>query len=434
MTFPRLQDCETQETWPNCPAEFYTWLQGKFHFKCSIKYSVVVFQCLLVSLLEGSSEAFNVATANTTGLYLGITKRTDQLLKQYKEQQDLEKFTTASVTTLQASISPQTIFCLFLDDVGTLVNNYNFPCLSFLKKRSFFEDPTWNLYRSLRHAARNLLIVLRSIIIPTADRLMLIVTGTNCNLANFCHSDTRMGTNRPATIKPHELSVPRGLTLPPVFISPPYLNPLHFVKHCRLLEPLSSLLSHGLALSLRPLWIAYFTSHPDDYMIRVNAKVTSALTYSSSKVPTATSSNSTVLSALLLTCCLSSTVPYHVLSTLVECSFASVTRNPKSCSSGEEVFLSVPMVDPLVATCCWNVIMDKVRGRPYEFFSSLKELLSVLIFSGVSSSSISLISESIAACVLLYLFALARGSTACSVTDFLHPVSLFDVMNCIGRN
>ncbi|KAL0238583.1 hypothetical protein GEMRC1_013056 [Eukaryota sp. GEM-RC1] len=362
---------------PLCPPQFFNWLSFKFCTICSIKYSVVVFQCFLVSLLERSSVSFDVTDAYNEEFYTEIKNRTEELLNLVDHNLSIVEITKTLVKDLVAAMEKETIFCLFLDQVDTLIHNRNFQGLSF-------NDPSWNLYRSLRHAARNLLPVLHIPHIPYADRFLLIVTGTNFNLANFCLSDVRVGDNRPAVIEPHELSVPGGLSLPPVLVSPPQLDPLVFFEHehRNLLEPLSDLLSVGLAISLRPLWIAIFKKNSFGYLMKTNEKILNALKYSSSqyslsKCPTtALSSDNTVLFALLLTCCLNSTLPCHVLSTLVECSFASVTRVDFSerNQSQEEVFLSVPLVDPLVATCCWNVIMERVRGRPYEFFSSLKEL------------------------------------------------------------
>ncbi|KAL0231779.1 hypothetical protein GEMRC1_011183 [Eukaryota sp. GEM-RC1] len=425
LTFPRLQDNQIQKTWPRCPNIFRSWLQKTFASQCTILRSVCAFQCFLVSLLEHS---LNSTKSNCEDFYKNVTDRATEL---YSTPYDTLKKFTRNIAHILFDQSEKVRYVIFLDEVGTLVNNNNFDDLSFI------EDSTWNLYRSLRHAARNLLVTLRCQF--KVDTFLVVVTGTNCNLANFCHSDLRIGSYRAASQRSHELSPPSGKTLPPVLVCPPQLDPSTLLTTTQLYEPISPLLSHGLAVSMRPLWIAYCFHDLDlsHYLSKqIQQKVDNALEYSASKVSAKTSYN-TVLSALLLTCCLNSVLPHHVLSTLVECSFASVVNADfDGTNDQEEVFLSVPLVDPLIAACCWCNVMGKVLDSPDIFFGGVKQLFSLLIFSGASASSISLISESIAGCILLYLFACARSldqnkrpGKINEASDYLHPVSLSSVMN-----
>ncbi|KAL0210262.1 hypothetical protein P9112_010346 [Eukaryota sp. TZLM1-RC] len=210
----------------------------------------------------------------------------------------------------------------------------------------FSDDDSWNLYGFLRHAPRNLCVEDG---LKTWANLLVVDSGTHTNLSNLQHSKARESEYRPVVLKLYSLLETQENTLLPIFVTPPQLYPQQILPNelfVSLGEYVYDMLTYETALSVRPIWIGHYCPNHTGFLAHVSRTVENALIYSASKSAIDTSHN-VVLVALLLLCCSTCSLPQHVLSTMVDCTFSSI-KCQSSTDPNLNTFVSVQMIDPLV--------------------------------------------------------------------------------------
>ncbi|KAL0231071.1 hypothetical protein GEMRC1_010476 [Eukaryota sp. GEM-RC1] len=357
--FPRLEKSEELPSWPKSTHRLITWMSDILS-DCPLDPCVMsvvlcqilvlsVFKMTVVSASDDSGESWlgyhNTIVGNCRDLFNVLEKAKffnpsdfsiDDFTKYLVESSDLPKF-------------PK--FVLFLDEVGTLISH----------EVSVF--PTgWNLYRALRHAARNLFYALEL----KKKSCLIVVSGTHTSLSNFYHFPVRSSFYRPDALVPYaSFKVKTGRTIPPLIVNPQQYNPSQIITEDKTPKAFKHYysdeyafvapgLSLSLVLSLRPLWISYFVSNPTSFLDDVQGKVWGALNLVSQKFGDVC--YGTVVAALLLILGSVTSVPESILSLLIESSFGSLECIPISSTSpltfadhkSDIIFVTRPTIDPLV--------------------------------------------------------------------------------------
>ncbi|KAL0228981.1 hypothetical protein GEMRC1_013601 [Eukaryota sp. GEM-RC1] len=233
--FPRLDGNTTLNSWPNSTAGMITWmttvLEPFSRSQTVLKVvSVVLCEVLIVSIYDCQLTADNwleyhdsivskciktwekvkhLCIGSTGGLVSGFSiKKVTKFLCELKNDES-------------EAILPSKNLVLLLDEVGSLIT---FSQVGF--------EQGWNLYRSLRHAARNVHWFRTS----SEDKysLLVVVSGTHTSLINFHHSPGRPDTfqYRPEEIRHYACCdvVTPAKTIPPFFVLPKQLDPVCFVE------------------------------------------------------------------------------------------------------------------------------------------------------------------------------------------------------------
>ncbi|KAL0213230.1 hypothetical protein RCL1_006856 [Eukaryota sp. TZLM3-RCL] len=426
LSFPRLQETAViAASWPPSGPYF----NEHFFDACkechTTAASVFLIQALLLSMIKHSSRSVTHKAVYSNGHYETITQTFLEYWNTVKTRPDI--WFSIELLKLIDFQHRNEKFVIFFDEVGTLITE---------KLVRSFSTEDWNLFRSLRHASRNLYALMEAYY---SCILIVVVGGTHSKLSNSHHNFSREPAYRPVQRDFEITPVLRPNTILPIVVKPPQLNPDRFISHQFLSHMLSEHLSLRLALSLRPLWIAYYIKAVygvETCLIHVSEKVRLAMEQCGRKlfgVLGTVEMDVFVIPALLWTTCMSTVVSETLLTAMVECSFGSIRYEPlcnqssQHCSVQKDVFLSVPVVDPLIATVSWDLVCNMVKDRSV-FGNQVTRLFETIVFTGANGGALDLLLEPVASTILLYEFAeINSNSTKKSKSKFFDPVALEDV-------
>ncbi|KAL0228836.1 hypothetical protein GEMRC1_013456 [Eukaryota sp. GEM-RC1] len=359
--FPRLDGNTTLNSWPASTKRMITWMTSLLEpFSRSqtvLKVvSVILCEVLIVSIydchLSGDNwleyhdsivfkcintweKVKHLCIGSTGGLVSGFSiKKVTKFLCELKNDES------------EAILPPKNLV-LLLDEVGSLIS-FSEVCF----------EQGWNLYRSLRHASRNI----HSFNTGLGLSLLVVVAGTDPELTSFCPPPVRKLHFRPELIlyESNLIGVSTGNTISPIFVFPKQLNPGDLVSNDAqqaLMERCD--MSLRFLLSLRPLWVSYYSMSPRGYQKLIYGKVDTALALVCKKL--SEKQHGKTVAALLLMLGSVCTIPHSVLSLLVESSFGNIVAVSEG---NKELLLTRPCIDPLVFSACWKCISTELLDFP----------------------------------------------------------------------
>ncbi|KAL0221657.1 hypothetical protein RCL1_001511 [Eukaryota sp. TZLM3-RCL] len=426
-SFPRLDSKSLPiNSWPASSVHILDWISNLLQDSQNeiIFDSVVLFEVLLVAILCTEPPNIPESTTDAWKAYHGLILKNCRDLYQRLDNGTLEQGVssksnihqiTRALATAIPFLSNKIVLCL--DEVGSLIS-WN---------RVAFPD-NWNLYRSLRHASRNLSFVCKS-----KFSFLVVVSGTNTGLSNFYHSPSRVFQYRPSDSRNFVCHTEvKGRTIPPITAVPIQLDPEDvFPTHVsaqKLLDQyhseqnrLKGVVSLRLALSLRPLWTSYFALAPLDYQDKILSKVENALDLVSMKLKHDVGGKA--VAGLLLLFTSVAPVPASILNLMVESSFGNVQsmfiggQDSRAIANNDVVFFSMPTVDIFVFASVWKVILsccnssslsfpslqERHDDERIKFDSIITEACKLFLVNGLDSASLDLFFEVIVATVIVFL-------------------------------
>ncbi|KAL0244314.1 hypothetical protein GEMRC1_008398 [Eukaryota sp. GEM-RC1] len=345
FTFPRYKGSEILETWPNASPKFLSFFQhvlNRFkHLSTQLdrqKGSRISFT------VPDDLKAISRSLLDTDFVQLGA-RIVDTATKLFNK---VESLPIADATTTLTSKLPDLKYILFTDEASSLLYNEPYHDIHLFLNQgndsSNVLDCDWNLFRCLRHAARNIRHYLT---------LMIVVAGTHTSLSNFCHDVQKAGTYRPGTIYPFSLAkIFSGITISPVSNGSIQLFEDFYLK-----TDISLLLSLQNALSCRPLWVSYM-KYQESKTPGSSLLLSNVAQLIESKVDASFGiTNLQAEVAAFLTIMLPGVAIHESLLTkFVQYSLAIVEFSTVKSNDGVELSYSYlrPSVDPLVAHFAWK--------------------------------------------------------------------------------
>ncbi|KAL0204899.1 hypothetical protein P9112_000206 [Eukaryota sp. TZLM1-RC] len=398
FTFPRYSKTgDILDTWPPSDPSVISFVQSLVPVACQqgergerVKMFVYACQCIIIAsfLAEQPTDWKGVTQRSEyVEAFHNVVDHAKELFNgHFRQNEPISDMTETLVQLLQQNHSREFVYVLFADEVSSLIDSSAVSLINnCLNTGTNGMDSEWNLYRCLRHAARNLF--------TQHFQLLVVVAGTHTSLRHFCDDAVKEGAYRTPMLKPYMVShVHRGTTLPPLStgmfqLFPPQSQSGYFET---MVSPLLSLRN---AVSCRPLWLTYALNSSSlmSFASQVNLKVKNAF-------------NSTVLpkdAAIVLSLILEGVAIHEsLLSHFVHCSFAVIKFFPSN--FGNRVFsYLLPTVDPILSHFAWNYLHLKANA-PWQ--STLIDIMKELLTTHVAPTTLGVLIEPVCVGVLLYLF------------------------------
>ncbi|KAL0217001.1 hypothetical protein RCL1_007484 [Eukaryota sp. TZLM3-RCL] len=397
FALPRYDGETILSSWPSSCGAILNFINSGLGEHLSVMYDPTTLSVLLCSvLLVAGIKQSTLTTPQSTwtaedwhAYHVSIANESERLWANRKSllgHDDIKRFSNSLLDELSIGTGEDVV--VFCDEAGTLVD------YSITSNRIH----SWNLYRSMRHAARNLHHLLEE----RSSSFLLVVSGTQSKLANFHHLPQKAAQYRPTPTYEFALrSFICGKSITPVTVVPRQMDVSKVVPGDRV-EGLSKYLSVGLsfrlAVSMRPLWLSYYVIHGPSsaFFTTVVEKVQTSLRNVRKKNPSVEYHGEPV-HAILQLFSTTSLIPESILSALVESSFGNITH--KLTVADSDIFFSAPLLDPLVAAACWSLFRN---SRPTACFDyTIEQIVAMSLFTGYEKGSLELLSESVACMIFL---------------------------------